>query len=119
MAGSAWSNQLVDLLVISALTGGYSGYYEYSPSPGAGNLILSITSTALTDPYGNVVPNPGLTSYFNSGSGYVSLNINGGALSWATAPTEAGPWTVAGEIGINIANPTELLINFLSWSHPP
>lgn len=89
-----------------------SGAFFYSGTPAAGNLIYSITAGATSDGLGNAIPNPGSTSYFNSGSGYISLNVNGGALSWATAATEAGPWTTQGEAGINIGAPATLLLNF-------
>jgi hypothetical protein len=52
-AQGAWSNQLVNLLVIAAQKAGYSGLFVYSPAPGAGNLILSIAAVPGTDPYGN------------------------------------------------------------------
>ncbi len=35
MAGSAWTNQIVALIVISASTG-FPGLFEYSPAAGAG-----------------------------------------------------------------------------------
>jgi hypothetical protein len=52
-AQGAWSNQLVNLLVIAAQQAGYSGLFIYSPAPGPGNLILSIAAVPGTDPYGN------------------------------------------------------------------
>jgi hypothetical protein len=61
MANTGWNNQLVGLLVIAA-GGGYTGLFIYSPSPGPGNLILSIAAAAGTDPYGNAFP-IGLVSY--------------------------------------------------------
>ena len=59
MAGSGWNNQLVSLLIITA-TGGFSGFFVYSPAPGPGNLVFSIAGQAGTDPFGNAYPT-GLT----------------------------------------------------------
>lgn len=53
--GEAWSNQLVSLLILS-LPGGFTGIFGYSPAPGPGNLVISITNQAGTDPYGNPYP---------------------------------------------------------------
>lgn len=93
----------------------------YDGPPALGSLILAVVAQAgLVDSFGNDAPNPGLTSFFNAGvSGFVALNINGGALSWSTAASEGGPWTVAGEIGINISDPTNLIVDFASWTTPP
>lgn len=52
MAGS-WSNTATNLIVLIEQLSGYSGIFGYSPAPGAGNLVLSITAAAGTDPYGN------------------------------------------------------------------
>jgi hypothetical protein len=52
MAGSAWTNQLINLLIIAAQSG-FSGVFVYNPAPGTGNLIASVASAAGTDPYGN------------------------------------------------------------------
>ena len=53
--GEAWSNQLIQLIVLS-LPGGYSGLFGYQPAPGPGNLVISITAQAGTDPFGNPYP---------------------------------------------------------------
>jgi len=39
---------------------GYSGVFVYSPAPGAGNLVASLTAVSGTDPYGNTYRGPGL-----------------------------------------------------------
>lgn len=57
-----WSNQLIALLIIAASISGFSGVFVYSPAPGAGNLIASLTATSGTDPYGNTYQ-AGLTVY--------------------------------------------------------
>lgn len=53
--GEAWSNQLVSLIILS-LPGGYTGLFGYQPAPGPGNLVISITAQAGTDPFGNPYP---------------------------------------------------------------
>ena len=60
MAGEAWSNQLVSLIILVESSTGFSGLFGYNPVPGPGNLILSISANGGTDPYGNVYP-PGVT----------------------------------------------------------
>jgi|HubBroStandDraft_1064217.scaffolds.fasta_scaffold233627_2 hypothetical protein len=59
-AEGAWSNQLVNLIILAASSSGFSGFFAYSPAPGPGNLIASLTAAAGTDPYGNPYP-AGLT----------------------------------------------------------
>lgn len=51
MAGSAWTNQVVSLIILSAALEGFSGLFAYSPGPGAGNLTASIAAAAAKDPY--------------------------------------------------------------------
>ena len=60
MAGSSWTNQLVNLIILAAASAGFSGFFAYSPTPGAGNLFMSLAAAAGTDPYGNAYL-PGLT----------------------------------------------------------
>jgi hypothetical protein len=56
MAGSAWTNQLLNLIILVAQNAGFSGFFVYSPVPGTGNLIGSWAAAAGTDPYGNPYP---------------------------------------------------------------
>ena len=56
MAGSSWTNQLVNLIILSAAQKGFSGFFVYSPAPGPGNLIGSWAAAAGVDPYGNAYP---------------------------------------------------------------
>ena len=56
MAGSAWTNQLLNLILLSAAQKGFSGFFVYSPAPGPGNLIGSWAAAAGVDPYGNAYP---------------------------------------------------------------
>jgi hypothetical protein len=55
MSDGPWSNQLVSLLIISA-SGAFTGLFMYTPAPGAGNLVASITPNSGTDPFGNAYP---------------------------------------------------------------
>ena len=56
MAGSSWTNQLLNLIILSAAQKGFSGFFVYSPAPGPGNLIGSWAAAAGVDPYGNAYP---------------------------------------------------------------
>jgi hypothetical protein len=52
----SWNNQAVQLLVLQEATGGWSGVFGYSPTPGKGNLVFSVAAAAGSDPYGNAYP---------------------------------------------------------------
>lgn len=56
MAGTPWTNQVVDLIVLTEQTTGFSGIFGYSPTVAHGNLIFSLSAAAGTDPYGNAYP---------------------------------------------------------------
>ena len=56
MAGSPWTNQAINLIVLTEQTTGFSGLFGYSPAVGAGNLIFSVAAAAGVDPYGNSYP---------------------------------------------------------------
>jgi hypothetical protein len=109
MAGSAWTNQLVDLIILSAGASGFSGFFAYSPAPGAGNLTTSVTGAAGTDPYGNAYL-AGTSSYL-AGATYSAVSLTGGAVSFYTAPGFGGPWTFVGGLEIAFTGST-LLLNF-------
>lgn len=66
MAGSGWNNQLVQLIILT-LPGGFTGIFGYSPAPGPGNLVISISAQGGTDPFGNTYP-PGITVGPNTGA---------------------------------------------------
>ena len=51
-----WSNQVVNLIVLTEQNTGFSGLFGYSPTVGSGNLIFSLAAAAGTDPYGNAYP---------------------------------------------------------------
>ena len=86
MAGS-WSNGATDLIILVEEVSGFSGVFGYSPAPGAGNLVFSLTAAAGTDPYGNSYA-AGLTMY--SADGTINL--------WDTA----GTWNSSSGSGIQI-----------------
>jgi hypothetical protein len=98
MAGSAWTNQIVALIVVSAAQEGFAGVFEYSPDVAAGNLILSMAPAAGTDPEGDAYE-PGFVSY--SGGGYAQLF---GAKLNLLAPSGTTPASLA-------ADPGELIIS--------
>jgi hypothetical protein len=79
MAGSGWSNQITSLIIIEEGTG-FSGLFFYSPTIGAGNLIISIASQAGTDPYGNKYQQ-GVAVYSSETGPYADLVDGGLALS--------------------------------------
>ena len=93
MAGSAWTNQIVALIVVSAAQEGFTGIFEYSPDVAAGNLILSMAPAAGTDPEGDAYQ-PGFVSY--SGGGYAQLF---GARLNVSAPGSVTPGSMAGDPG--------------------
>jgi hypothetical protein len=51
-----WNAQEISLIVLTEQTTGYSGLFGYSPAPGPGNLIFSVSAAAGVDPYGNSYP---------------------------------------------------------------
>jgi hypothetical protein len=53
---NGWSNDQLSLVILNAANQGFSGFFVYSPQPGAGNLIGSWAAVAGTDPYGNTYP---------------------------------------------------------------
>lgn len=56
-----WNNSIFPLLIVTS-GGGFTGLFIYSPAPGTGNLIASITAASGTDPYGNAYQ-AGVTTY--------------------------------------------------------
>lgn len=68
----------------------------YSGAPALGNLVASVSAAAGTDIYGNAYLS-GITSYF----GNTAQQNNSGLLTWYTAPTSAGPWTIANQVQLD------------------
>lgn len=75
MAGS-WSNTATDLIILVEQISGYSGIFGYTPAPGPGNLILSVSAASGTDPYGNDYP-AGLMVQSHPATRRVQLTPNG------------------------------------------
>jgi hypothetical protein len=87
-----WSNQAVSLIVIQA-GGGFTGLFEYSPTPGFGNLVYSVAPQTGTDPYGNAY-RAGGTSYTQSGGTFFACSVQGAQITFYSAATAAGPWSI-------------------------
>lgn len=95
-AEGAWSNQLVDLIILAAASSGFSGFFTYSPTPGTGNLTGSVTAAAGVDPYGNHYL--ATISSYNNASGFAA-SLGGGFVTLYTGSL-AGGWSVAATIEI-------------------
>ena len=98
-AEGAWSNQLVDLIILSAAASGFSGFFAYSPAPGAGNLIASIAAAGGTDPYGNHYQ-PGFVTY--SGPNFWD-QLLAGQLNFHVTAGQPTPASVASNVAGAIA----------------
>lgn len=101
-----WNTSAFQLLIISA-TGGFTGLFEYSPVPGAGNLVASITPAAGTDPYGNHYP-AGVNSQA-TGATPAQAVINAGSLEM----TPGG--ALAGTFGILTAIPNTVVLGGVAF----
>lgn len=79
------------------LTGGT--LFDYSPSPGLGNLVLSVAGTGGTDAYGNAYL-PGVTVYQDVGGAtpFQAVQVNGQRITFYGATSAAGPWTWRGNM---------------------
>lgn len=75
MSGSGWNNQVVTVVIVAGTAAGKSGVYVYSPTPGEGNLIASISPGYGTDTFGNQIQE-GVTVYSPSGSAIVEMLYN-------------------------------------------
>lgn len=78
-----WNNSVFELLIVSAGGGPFTGLFVYSPAPGNGNLIASITASNGTDPFGNGF-DAGIVSY----SGLNTAILNASSLSLFAGITE-------------------------------
>lgn len=94
MAGSAWTNQIVSLIILSAALEGFSGLFSYSPAVGANNLAASIAPVAGEDPYGDQYL-AGLAAYGATfaaalAAGFVSFYAGSLAGGWTEEATIQG-----------------------------
>ena len=96
----AWSNQVVNLIILTEQATGFSGLFAYAPTADAGNLVQSITAADGTDAYGNAYI-AGTATYTNDGSFWSAVVIADGVINWYKATTSAGPWTTEAGIGFN------------------
>lgn len=99
------------IVIISGGAG--SGLFVYSPTVGAGNLILSVAGQPGTDPYGNAYLGNGLAVY---GSGFTEfLGLIGGVpeLQFRTGlANESTPANLAGGVvGLGAAETMQLLMS--------
>lgn len=106
MAGSPWTNQVVNLIVLTEAATGFSGLFGYSPTAGAGNLIFSLAANSGTDSYGNAYL-AGATSYTNVLTTFFAANLDGGVVSFfASTAGAGGPYTDFAAIGFSFAGST-------------
>lgn len=96
-AGFTDSGIFSRIIVVISKSG--QGIFGYSPSPGANNLVFSISSVGGTDPYLNVYL-PGYVSYINIAGTFYAVQINAGLINWYSGgPTEVGAiWTQTSQI---------------------
>jgi hypothetical protein len=90
------------------------GVFSYSSSPPAFGTLISTAgiATAGTDPYSNAYL-AGTTTYL-PGATYFATSLNGGFVSFYTAPGAGGPWTLQGQILISAGG--TLILNFTNLS---
>jgi hypothetical protein len=76
--GSGWDNQAVTLLLLTLTpSGGFAGIFGYSPAPGPGNLVFSLTAPGVTtDPFANPVKSGGFAVY-GAGGAIAFLGVSG------------------------------------------
>lgn len=76
---------------------------SYSPTIAAGNLVASTGAAVGGTDHGNLYL-AGDATYFNTGSGFLAVQIWAGQIFFQTATTEAGPWSQVGIL--EMAGPT-------------
>jgi hypothetical protein len=96
------------------VSGVNGGVFVYNPGRGPGSLITSVVGANGTDGVGNATLQ-GTTSYQTAGSEVFALNLNGFALSWWSAATEAGPYSFIGQLEMELTG-DGLIIDFSSIS---
>jgi hypothetical protein len=101
MAGSAWTNQVVNQVIIAGTH--QSGLYVYRPSPGFGNLIASTGASSAFDSFGNAT----LDGFVSYAGGTLAQQVLNGVTSFYTAPGAGGPWTLS-PVQISFGSPGQL-----------
>lgn len=77
MAGSAWTNQVQNLLIVQTGSGA-TGLFVYSGTPGPGNGPVFWATSSSTDPYGNpVTPSAGVAATGQFNAGFTIINASG------------------------------------------
>lgn len=108
-----WSNNSVFQVVIITGAAG-SGLFVYSPTPGPGHLVASIAATGGKDAFGNAYIG-GITAYL---PGLLeAVGLSGGQLSFLTAPSVAGPWSIGTSINQGPGSPPVLNLNTGGGGH--
>lgn len=111
MAGSSWSNQVQNQVIVGGANG---GVFVYSGTPGANNLIASESGAAdnSLDSYGNHTVQ-GVASYnFQTSVASFATALNGGVTTWYTATAGTfGPWTAIATAKTLSVAPTGLIIS--------
>jgi hypothetical protein len=114
MAGSAWTNQVQNQVIVAGVGG---GVFVYDPTPGLGNLIASLTDAA-TDPFGNATVT-GVGGYSKHAGVFYAVQTGGSAgantTSYYTAAAAAGPYTLRGFVradasGMRVISSSGLII---------
>lgn len=105
-----WNDTNVfQVLVVTGSAG--SGVFVYSPHPGNGNLISTITAAPGTDPFGNAYL-AGLTDYKQiTPTNFQASQQSGAATSFWKAASAGGPWSLVFTIAMQ---PDEVGVAFLS-----
>jgi hypothetical protein len=111
MGNGSWSNDASNLIILIEQITGYSGLFGYSPAPGPGNLVLSITANAGTDPYGNAYA-AGITLYSSEGT----INLDGTSATWNDTINGSGiQISVAGGAVLEEFEPST--VAGVTWDH--
>lgn len=81
MAGSSWTNQIQNTVIVA---GTRPGVYVYNGNPGLGNIPIAWMSNSTVDPFGNVLPSPGGVGAYDGTAAWSQLD-NGLVLLGSTA----------------------------------
>lgn len=95
-----WNSSVFPLLIVYSSGGTPTGFFQYSPAPGVGTLVASLTE-ASKDPYGNAAIPGGLATYNNSAGQAVLVASNGLFLYTGSLSTHWTLSTVAFTLGSN------------------
>lgn len=86
-----WNSSVFPLLIVYSSSGTPTGFFQYSPAPGIGTLVASLTESS-KDPYGNAAIPGGLATYNNS-AGQAVLSASNGLFLY-TGSLATG-WTIS------------------------